>query len=155
EVGAVQVVPEAELDDLALTRVQPVEGGPDEPAEFGSLTALIGVGRRASPASRASRVAGLIEVGLGRPQPAVTLVAGYRVEPGPQLARVTQAAEPGGGDDERVLNRVGGVFRLTQHHVAVAVQGLRVLVIGLGQASRVACRDGPDDLAVVHPSDGS
>ena len=30
EVGAMQVVPEVEFDDLAFIRVQPVEGGPDE-----------------------------------------------------------------------------------------------------------------------------
>ena len=127
EIGALQVVPEAKLDDLALTRVQAVEGGPDQPAQFGPLGAGAGIGRRVG------HLGGLIKACLlRRAQPAVTIVAGYRVEPGPQLARLTQAAEPGGGDDERVLDRVGGVFRLAKHPAGVTVQGLRVLVIGVG-----------------------
>ena len=55
QVGAVQVVPEVELDDLALARVQPVEGGPDEPAQFGPLRAVIGVGRRVGQCRRPHR----------------------------------------------------------------------------------------------------
>jgi hypothetical protein len=42
EVGALQVVPEVELDDLALTGAQPVEGGPHEPAQFGPVGADAG-----------------------------------------------------------------------------------------------------------------
>ena len=148
EVGALQVVPEVELDDLALSRVQPVEGGADEPAQFGPLGAPSGAGTRVG--RRTGQVGGFVEARLRPAQPAVTLVAGHRVEPGPQLARVAQAAEPGGGDDERVLDRVGGVVRITQHPVAVTVQGLGVLVVGVGQPGRVASRDGRDDLAVVH-----
>ena len=37
EVGALQVVPEVEFDDLALTRAQLVQGGTDEPGQFGPL----------------------------------------------------------------------------------------------------------------------
>ena len=74
QVGAVQVVPEVKLDDLAVARAQPVEGGPDEPAQFGLLRAVAGVAGRVNQVDLVARSR-------------VALVAGYRVEPGPQLAR--------------------------------------------------------------------
>jgi hypothetical protein len=39
-------VPEAELDDLTLTRVQPVHGSADKPGQFGLLGVFADVGGR-------------------------------------------------------------------------------------------------------------
>src|SRR6185312_7625476 len=131
---------------LALTRAQLVQGGTDEPGQFGLLGASPDVGAR----GRIRQVGVLTETYLRRAQPAVALVAGDRVQPGPELARIAQAVEPAGGDDEGVFHRVGGILRLAQHPAAVTVQGLGVLVVGGGEAGQVAGHDGRDDLAVVH-----
>ena len=84
QVGALQVVPQVELDDLAFGRVQAVQGGADELAQFG----LIGVPPGTGPAYGSSRSSGLVQAGLRPVQPQLAFVAGHRVEPGPQLARV-------------------------------------------------------------------
>jgi hypothetical protein len=98
-------VPEAELDDLTLTRVQPVHGGADKPAQFGPLSVTAGVG---GPAGWNGR---LIEARFPRAQPPVAFAAGHRVKPGPQPARIGETAEVAGRDDERVLDGVGGTVR--------------------------------------------
>ena len=46
------------------------------------------------------------------PELAETFVAGHRVQPWAELVRVTQPADLRGGDDERVLDRIGRVGRL-------------------------------------------
>ncbi len=145
QVGTVQVVPQVQLDDLAVRRVQPGDGGPYQCAQLGSpgrLTDII-AGRE---------VLGLLDLGRRLPGPelAVAFVTRHRVQPRAQLARVTQPVQPGGGDDERVLHRVGGVGRLTQHSPAVAVQGRRVPIVDVGEACLVSRHDGGDSLAVVH-----
>ncbi len=141
-----QVVPKVEFGRLALTRAQLVQGGTDELGQFGLLGASPDVGR----GGRIRQAGVLAETYLGRAQPAVALVAGDRVQPRPELARIAEAVEPAGGDDEGVLHRVGGILRLGQHPAAVTVQGPGVLVVGGGQAGQVADHDGRDDLAVLH-----
>ena len=95
EVGTLQVVPEVEFDRLALTRAQLVQGGTDELGQFGLLGASPDVGG----GGRIRQAGVLAETYLGRAQPAVALVAGDRVQPGPELARIAEAVEPAGGDD--------------------------------------------------------
>ena len=79
-------VPEVEFADLALGRAQPVEGGADQPAQFGPLgrgTAAVGgqIGR-IGKVGKIGRVGGLAEPHLRCAQPGVTFVAGHRVQPG-------------------------------------------------------------------------
>jgi len=138
EIGAMQVMPEAKLEDLALTRSQPRQCGTDLPAQFGPVAVVTGVVER------------FIRAHLRRAQPAVTFVSGHGVKPGTQLARVTQTAEFARGDDERVLNGIGRVGEFVQHPIAVAVEGLRVSVVGIGKSGQVTRRDGRDNFAVVH-----
>ena len=58
EIGAMKVVPEAKLEDLTLTGVQPVEGGGAEPSQFSPLRVAVGagVGRRADRASQVGSI---------------------------------------------------------------------------------------------------
>ncbi len=144
EVGALQVMPQAELEGLPLSRAQPGQGSPDEPAQLGAVGAVVPVGVRAGEVSRR------IEPPLRPVSPAAAFVAGHRVQPGAQLARVPQATEHARGDDERVLDGIGRVIRLVQDPAAVTVKGLRVLVIGIGEGTEVACHDGRDNFAVLH-----
>ena len=128
QVGAVQVVPQVQLDDLAVAGVQPADGGQHQAAQVGALGLLADVG------AGVGHLAGLVQVGLPGPaaQPAVALVAAHRVQPGAEPVGVPQAAELGGGDDEGVLDRVGGVGGLAEQGPAVGMQAGRVLVIGRG-----------------------
>ena len=76
-------------------------------------------------------------------------VAGQREQPRTQLGRLGQVAQRSGGEDERVLQRLGCVCRVVQHPMAVAVEGSRVPVVRHGNARRVSRRDRRDHLAVV------
>ena len=119
-------MPEAELDDLTLTRAQPVHGGADQPAPFGPLRVTAAGGR----GGQAGRLTG---ARFPRAQPAAAaFAAGHRVKPGPQPDRIAEAAEAGGGDGERVPDGISGAVRLAQHPAAVTMQGLRVLVVSPG-----------------------
>ena len=93
EVGALQVVPEVEFEDLALSRAQLVQSGADEPGQFGPLGATPGA--EAGVGGRIGQAGVLAETHLRRTQPELALVAGDREEPGPQLARLAQPVEPG------------------------------------------------------------
>jgi len=88
-------------------------------------------------------------------QLAVALVPCDREQPGPELARVAEAAELGRGDEERILHGVGGVLGLAQQGPAIGVQRHRVRVVRLGDAIRVARHDGGDHLLVLHRRHGS
>ena len=104
EVGAVEFVPQIQLDDLALTRVETCDRGADEFAQFGALRTGANIGRLVG------HVAGLVQPGRGAgPQPAVALVPCHGVQPRPEAFAITEAADLGRGDDERVLDGVGGV----------------------------------------------
>src|ERR1017187_9679006 len=125
EIGTVEVMPQPELEGLPLTGVQPGQGGPDEPAQLRPFGAVADIGGWGGGVSR------LIEPRLRPAPPAVAFVAGHRVQPGTQLARVPQATKLARGDSERVLDGIGRVVWLGQHPAAVTVKGLRVLVIGV------------------------
>ena len=85
QVGALQVVPEIELDDLALGRFQPAEDGADELAQLGLIRAVRGVGIRSRPGPR--RLPGPV-----RSRPAA---AGTRCGP-PRRARAAAYARRSG-----------------------------------------------------------
>ncbi len=119
EVGTLQIVPEVEFDDLALTRAQLVQGVADEPGQFGPLGASPDVS--GSVGGRIGQAGVLTEAYLRRTQLAVAFIAGDCEQPGSQLARIAQAIEPACGDDEGVFHRVGGILRLSQHPAAVTV----------------------------------
>ncbi len=146
QLGPIQLMPQVQLDDLPLARVQPAQRGPDQLAQLGLFRRLPdvrrGVGHLVRIVQRRGRGAAA--------QPAVALVPCYRVQPRPQPAGIAQPAQLGGGDDERVLDRVGGVGRLAEHGAAVRVQWLRVTVVRRGETTRLPGHDGRDDLAVLH-----
>ena len=131
EFVVVKLVVQAQLDDIPLARIQPVDRGPEQLLDVGLC----------------SRDADLGDPG---PQTAEALVTGDRVEPGAQLGPIAQVPELGGGDEERVLQRVGGIGRLAQHRTAVGVERHGVPVIRFGKPGRVTGHDGGDNLRVLH-----
>src|ERR1017187_6786459 len=118
-------MPQAELEGLPLTGVQPGQGCPDEPAQLLPFGAVADIGGWVGEVSR------LIEPRVRPPPPAVGIACGPRSKPGTQLSRVPQATKLARGDSERVLDGIGRVVWLGQHPAAVTVKGLPVLVIGV------------------------
>src|SRR5579875_4028972 len=103
-----QVVPEAQLDDLTLARPQLGQDGTDRGPELG-LPAIASVARR--------RVvpAGLATAGPSRGgKQTLALVADHGVQPRAELGTSAKAAQRGGGDDERVLQGLGRRGRVRQ-----------------------------------------
>jgi len=153
--AAVEALHQAQLDDVPLTGIEPLDRIPDELAQFGPFDAAGDV-RRFGGAGVAARGGGqvghLVERrgGFPRTQPAMAFVPRDRVQPGPELARVAEAAELGGGDEERILHRVGGIRGFAQQGPAVGVQRHRVPVVGFGDPVRIARHDGRDHLPVPH-----
>jgi hypothetical protein len=150
----VEPLHQAELDNVPLAGVQSVNHVPDELAQLRPLDGAGDIDRfgRASVAAGGGHVHRLVERGRGLPrtQPAVALVPRDREQPGPELGRVTEAAQLGRGDEERVLDGVSGIRGLTQQGPAVGVQRHRVRVVRLGDAVRVARHGGGDHLLVLH-----
>jgi hypothetical protein len=81
---------------------------------------------------------------------AVALVAGDRVQPGPQPLRVTQLGDPLGGDDQRVVQDVRGRVSVLQLGNTKGVEGVGVPLVELGPPLPVAFHDGADKLRVLH-----
>jgi hypothetical protein len=111
EFVGVKLGDQAQLDDVPLTWIEPVDRGPDQFLQFGSFR------RGLDPGGRGRQVWGLFQGGQGGPgpQPAQALVARDRVEPRTQLAEVAEAVELGRGDQECILHRVRGVSWLPEH----------------------------------------
>src|SRR5690606_6944938 len=78
------------------------------------------------------------------------LVAGDRVQPGPEPVRLPQLADPLAGDHERVMHRVRGRVLVPEHPAAVRVEPVTVLPIGTRQAARVASGQRQDEGVVIH-----
>ena len=147
-------MPEAQLDDLALVRLQLGQTGTNQPLQLG----LLGVGYLGRLAGRVSRLVvriacmarrGRLLIGDRRAQPAQAFAAGHRIQPRAQLGGRRQVAKRG-GDDEGFLHGLGRVGRLRQHPAAVAVEVSRIPVVCHADAGRVPGRDRRDNLAVVH-----
>ena len=146
EFGAVKLLNQAQLDDIPLTRVQPVDGGPDQLLDVGPF------GRDADLGGLGGNVRGFLEgrqSGPG-PQPAEAFVTGDRVEPGAQSGPIAQVPELSRGDEERVLHRIGGIGRLAQYGTAVRVERHGIPVVRFGEPGGVASHDGGDNLRVLH-----
>jgi len=135
-------MPEAQLDDLALIRLQLVENGLDLPVQFGLLRVdhlgrLVSLLRWMPGRNRCVvRHVSLLTGGTG---PAQAFVAGHRIQPRAQLRGLGQVAERG-GDDKGLPHGFGSVRWLGQHPMAVAVETSRVPVIRHGDARRVPGR---------------
>jgi hypothetical protein len=155
QVAVIKVMTEAQLDDLALIRIQLAQNGVDQFLQFGLLWVdyLGGLGgglgsmirasvmiRRASVFGRRRRI---------RAEPAQAFAAGHRVQPRAQLGGLGQVAQRG-GNDERFPHGFGGIRWLVQHPVAVAVEAGRIPVVRHGDTRRVPGRDRRDNLAVIH-----
>jgi hypothetical protein len=146
--GGRKALPQLKLDDLTLARCQARGRGIEQAAQPGTLGVLAhagGAGRRLwRPGRRGHRPAG--------PRDPPALAARHGVQPGPEPVRFAQARQPGGGDDERGLHRVGGLGRLTEQRQTVLIERAGVPVVGLGEPGALQepeC-DGCDNLAVVH-----
>ncbi len=149
EVGAVQLVPQVQLDDLAVPRIQPRDSGPDQFAQLSAAGSAGSIGRGVGRG--VGRLARLLQAGcpVAGAEPAVALVARHRVQPRPEPVRFPQASQPGSGDDEGVRHGIGA-----RRPVQRAASGNRCAAPphnGLsGQALRIAGHDGGDDLTVTH-----
>ena len=141
EIGAIQVVPQAQLDDLTLTRPHLGQDGTGHSPEFG----LRGVA--ADPSRRVRVDLSAADPHRGAEQ-TLAFGAGHRVQPRAQFGGLGKVAQRGCGDDERVLQGLGCAGRVVQHPMAVAVQGSRVPVVRQGDARRVSRRDRRGNLAV-------
>ena len=109
---------------------------------FSPAAASSSSARRSARSDSAADAAGVVgHVGrlverrrpLLRPEDPQRLIPRHGVQPGTQPTRVTQSVEPGCGDDEGVLNGVGGVGRVAEQGSAVLEEGICVPVVGSGQ----------------------
>ncbi len=73
EIGAIKVMPEAELEGLAFTRVQPGQDGTDQPRSSACSASS------PTPANGPAQAGRLIETHLGRGQPAVGFVTSHGI----------------------------------------------------------------------------
>ena len=146
KLGTLELVPEVQLNDLAVVRVEPDQSVMHEPPQLRSLGIPADIGRFVG------HVRHLIEAwgDLPAPQPTMALIACDGVKPGPQLAGIAKLGELGRGDDERVLHGVGSVRRLPQHGTAIGIKGCRVAVVRFGKPGRVSGHDSSDNLTVLH-----
>ena len=140
----VEAVPDAQLDDLVLLRLQFGEGLTDQPSYFGLLGAAPGIG------GLADLVGCLVEARSGHTHPAVAFLPRRGVKPDAQLAGVPQVAQLVSREGEGLEQGLGGGRGLAQDPAAIAVQACRVRVVRGRQPGRVARLDGGDHLAVVH-----
>ena len=152
QVGAVELVAHAQLDDLPVTRLQPGQRRPRQLAQFGLLQrgAQVGggvtgfrVGHWLGRLGRTGRRCSLVLA-------AVTLVPGHRVQPGPEPARVPQPGQPERRDDERVEHRFGRVGRLAQQRPAIHIQRRGVVIVGSGQRCRITRDYSGDHPPIAH-----
>ena len=146
QVLAVQHVAQVQLDDLAVRRVQPGERVDHQAAQLLPFRAefhirLVG-GHLHCRVERGGEPP--------RPQAAVALVAGHRIQPRTEPVRIAQPVQLGRGDDVGVLHRVGGIGRLTEQRPAVGIQCRSVVVISGSESGRVSCDNRCDDLPVLH-----
>jgi hypothetical protein len=142
QIAVIELVPQAQLDNLALIGLQLLNGRADQPAQLGLSGVAAAIGWLTGPIGRRRRAR--------RAQSAVAFVAGHRVKPRAQLAGISEAAELGHSGGESALQGTGSVDRIVQHPATVAVQGRGVFVVRISQPGRVACHDGRDNLAVIH-----
>ena len=147
--GRLQALPELQLDDLALTGAQACAGAVEQRAQITGRGDRAARGVRAAVRAHAGR---LVQRRCPRPGPGHPpgFVPGHGIEPGAEPVLVSPGAEPGRGDDERVLHGIRGVGRIAQQRPAVPVEGVCVPVIGRGEPFGIAGHDGRDNLAVAH-----
>ncbi len=146
QVGPVQLVTQVQLDDLPLAGGEPGQRRPHHLTALRHFQIGPGIGRLIGHPRR------LVERGgaAGGTEPVAALVAGHRVQPGPEPVVIAERGQLRGGDDERVLDGVGRVGGLGEQGPAVGIQARRVAVVGGFESRRVACHDGGDDVAVEH-----
>ena len=148
EVRAVELVAQAQLDDLLVAGAQPGQRGTDQLAQALLLQRGAEVG---GPLADGGDV--VVPGARGVPGPAhlpAAFVAGHRVQPRPETARVAQAGQLGRRDHERVLHRVGRLRRIAQQGPGVRVERRGVMVIGSGQRGGITRHDRCDYLPVTH-----
>ena len=112
EVGALQLVAQVQLEELALHWLQTCERGPHKGAKFDL------------PGSARKRDAVICHLRRRRDpslHPAVALVAGYRKQPAPQSVGLGQLRDLGCGDDESIVHRIGRVGWFSELGLAVRV----------------------------------
>ena len=148
QVGAVQLVPQVQLDDFPLAGGKTGQRRPDHLAELRLFQVRPEVGRVTGHPGRLAERGGAAR----GPEPAAALVPGHRGQPGPQPVLVAERGQLGRGDDERVLDRVSRIGRFGEQGLAVGIEARRVAVVGGFESRRVACRDGGYNVAVEQAS---
>ena len=146
QIGAIELMPEVQLDDLALAGIQAAQRRPHQVTKLRLLNVVAEISHIVCQLGRLIERRG---PGVG-PEPAVALVACHRIQPRPQPLGITQPRDLRCGDDEGVLNRVGRVGRLAKQGAAVGVQAPGILVVGCPEAGRVTVDDGVHNLAIEH-----
>ena len=146
DLGGLQPLPQLQLEDLALGGVQAARGGGEQGTQFGPFGRSLG---DVDDGVRHARRHGEPRRGPRRPQDPQAFVARDGVQPGAEPAWIAQLRQPGRGDDERVLDGVGGVGGIAEHGPAVLVERFCVPVVGSGEPAGVSCHDGRDKLAVA------
>ena len=136
DVLAGELVPEREIEDLAIEGGEACHGKRDQGLEVaalgGGLRVAVRVGCR-----KVGELATELEAPLAAVSP-VELVPRDRVEPGHQFVRVAKLMHAGGRQGEAVLHDVGRVGRVLAAARGVVVQARRVLLVEVAPRRRVA-----------------
>ena len=147
QVRAVELVPQAQLDDFPVPRVQPRQRRRHHLALLGLDQRQAEIGGRLAGAEL---VVGEGDGGTVAMQPATALVPGHGVQPRAQRARVTQQRELHLRHHEGVPDRSRGVSGLAQQRPAISVQRRGKLIVGCRQRRRIALNDRGHQVPVTH-----
>ncbi len=150
EIGAGEVVAEAELHDELVPLVEPGGRGPHQ---LGQLDAL-DVGALGPGIDRGFHLSDPrpAEVGgpaaASTPAPPVDLVAQHGEEPCLEPVRLPQLTELARGDQEHLLDGIGGLVPVAEHGGRRVVQGGGIAVVDRAERGPVAAQVGGDQRAV-------
>lgn len=142
----VQAVPVGQIQDFAVTVGQPGRGLRDQRRQLRTC------GQRFGPGVIGGRLGKLVGnlFAPALPNPAERLITGDSVQPGPQLAEVTQTGEPRGGGAESVLNAVGRRFAITQHTDAEIEEAIGITIVDFGERTPVTGDRRLGQLGITH-----
>jgi hypothetical protein len=141
-----QLVPQREVQHLALARVEPGGGVADERLD------LLGVHRPDEVDGVVLHVAGLFQRcrPVAAPQEPDALVPRDGVQPGAQPLGVAELVRAVGGDQQRVVDGVRRRVAVAEHPGAVVVEPHRVPVVGGSEPFRLPVAERLDDRPVLH-----
>jgi hypothetical protein len=134
QLGADEPVPEVQLEDLAIARVETPCGVPHQLHQLGSGRHFVGFGRLVEHVTPV----GVDVVPTLLPKPHERLVPCDGIEPWSEGQRVSQLLEPLHRPQEGVLGDVSSVVAVAQDAEAVAEDAVGVAVVQLGEGGAIA-----------------